>query len=114
MNLNFTQVATRLPDAKLIRHLRISAGMTTRQLSLLMECNNSLITHFESGRNPLPTHRQRQICHIFNMTSEDYELYATGVKPIPINYLDECILLVSKMEQLKLQAVYGILANMSN
>jgi|SaaInlStandDraft_5_1057022.scaffolds.fasta_scaffold332102_1 transcriptional regulator with XRE-family HTH domain len=113
MNLNIMKVSTRLPEAQIFRHLRISSGLTTRKLSQLMECTNSLVTHFESGRNPLPKHRKKQICEIFNITPEILEAYSTGQLKIPINYRDECVLQLSKMNESNLQAVYGILSNMN-
>lgn len=114
MNLNIAKLSTRLPEAKIFRHLRIKAGLTTRQMSQLMECGNSLVTHFETGRNPLPEHRKRQLCEIFKITLSELDEYASGAKPIPINYKDECILLISKMDEVKLQSVYGILNSLAS
>ena len=114
MNLNVMKLSKRLPEARIFRHLRIQAGLTTRQLSQLMGCGNSLITHFETGRNPLPEHRKRQLCEIYKITLNELEDYTSGRKPIPINYRDECVYMISKMDDSKLQAVHGMLTGFSN
>ena len=113
MNLNFHNLKQRLPAGRLIRHLRITAGLTTRELSLLMECSNSLITHWEEGRNPFPKARTEQVCRVFKITIEDFKDYTERGKDIPINFKDESIYLIAKMPEQLLASVYGILSNMN-
>jgi hypothetical protein len=78
-----------------------------------MECSNTLITHYEMGNRELPIERIGQMCRIFRLTRDELEEYVTGKRSVPINYQDECILLISKMELEKLQAVYGVLVSMA-
>jgi transcriptional regulator with XRE-family HTH domain len=101
-----------VPEAKIFRHLRMAAGLTTRELAKLMECNSSFITHYESGRHPLPKSRAEQLSRIFNVTAEQLHEFKNG-RGIPINYRDECYLLISKMDRNQLEAVYGMLVNMT-
>ena len=102
----------KMPEAKVFRHLRMAAGLTTRKLAKLMECNHSYITHYETGRHPLPRTRTKQLCRIFNLTEKQLDDLKSG-EGIPINYRDECYLLISKLDEVKLKAVYGILSNMN-
>lgn len=113
MNLNFHNLKQRLPAGRLLRHLRIKSNLTTRELSQLLQCSNSLITHWEEGRNPLPKARIAPICKVFRITIEEFESYTTGEKEIPINYKDESIYLIAKMPDSLLASVYGILSNMN-
>jgi transcriptional regulator with XRE-family HTH domain len=111
MNLNSLQ-KDKMPEAKVFRHLRVAAGMSTRQLSKLLGCTSSFITHYETMRDPLPKPRIKQLCHIFSINSEELESLREG-NNLPMNYRDECSLLISKMDEQKLKAVYGILVNMN-
>ena len=113
MNLNTKLNSNTDRVAQVFRHLRISRGMRTRDLAKLMACNNSLVTHYETGRNTLPSHRIKQLCKIFRLTDQELGDYLNG-KPIPLNYRDECMLLIEKMTDSKLQTVYEILKTIHN
>lgn len=113
MNLHFHNLKRRLPAGRLVRHLRINANLTTRELSNLLQCSNSLITHWEEGRNPFPKARIEPVCKVFRITPEEFESYTSGDKEIPINFKDESIYLIAKMPDHLLASVYGILSNMN-
>jgi transcriptional regulator with XRE-family HTH domain len=114
MNFKIDSFKAKIPVNSVFRCLRISAGMTTKELSRLMECSSTLITHYEMGNRVLTEKRIGQLCKVFRITREELEEYVTGKRTAPINYQDECILILSKMNSFKLQAVYGILVNMAH
>lgn len=113
MNFKIDSFKAKIPVNSVFRCLRISSGMTTKELSRLLECSSTLITHYEMGNRVLPDERIAQLCKVFRLTREDLEGYVTGRRIAPINYQDECVLLLSKMDSLKLQAVHGMLVSMS-
>ena len=113
MNLNLEKLNKRVPEARIFRHLRISAQLKTRQLAKLLGCNHSLITHYERGRNPIPKARKEQLCKVFGITILELECYVVGTTPIPINYRDEAVLMIAKMDESKLEMVYGLLVNLT-
>ena len=113
MNFKIDSFKSRIPVNSLFRCLRISSGMTTRELSRLMECSSTLVTHYEMGNRVLTEKRIGQMCKVFRLTRDDLEEYITGKRAVPINYQDECVLLLSKMDTGRLQAVYGVLVNMA-
>jgi transcriptional regulator with XRE-family HTH domain len=113
MNFKIDSFKAKIPVNSVFRCLRISAGMTTKELGRLMECSSTLITHYEMGNRVLPEERVGQLCKVFRISREDLEDYVTGKRSVPVNYQDECVLLLSKMDTLKLQAVYGILVSMA-
>ncbi len=113
MNFRMDSFKSRIPVNSVFRCLRISAGMTTREMSRLLECASSLITHYEMGYRALTEERIGQMCKVFRITREELEEYVTGKRAVPVNYQDECVLILSKMDISKLQAVYGILVNMA-
>lgn len=113
MNFKMDSFKSRIPVNSVFRNLRMAAGMTTRELSRLIECSSTLITHYEMGNRVLPNERIVQLCKVFRITREELEEYITGRRVVPISYQDECIHIISKMDSGKLQAVYGILVNMA-
>ena len=113
MNLNLEKLGARVPEVRIFRHLRIVSQLTTRQLAKLVGCNSSLITHYESGRNPIPKARKIKLCKVFGITLLQLDSYAKGLTPIPINYRDESVFLITKMDEANLKIVYGLLLNLT-
>jgi len=69
-----------------------------------------LVSHWESGKREISERRVKQLCKIFKISEKQLEEYRNG-KPAPINYKDECILMINIMDKNKLEAVYGMLVN---
>ena len=112
MNFNFAEEKIRLTDGVILRYLRTShrpKKLTTRELCKMMECANSLISHWEWGRNPMPENRILQACSIFNITRSDWNAYRNGDKQVPINYRDESILLLNKLDESLLPPIYSMI-----
>ena len=113
MNFKIDSFKAQIPINSVFRCLRISAGMTTKELSRLMECSSTLITHYEMGNRVLTDKRIGQLCKVFRITRTDLEEFISGRRSVPINYQDECILLLSKMDTVKLQTIHSVLIGMS-
>lgn len=112
MNLAL-QDCEKLPTAQVFRHLRISAGMRIRDLAKLLGVSHTLICHYEQSRQAIPPERIKDMCRIFNLSVDDLKkLLKSG--DIPINHKDECHLLISKMDNEKLKAVYQVLKSMAS
>lgn len=113
MNLN-RKIERRGPRTnQVFRHLRMNAGLTTRELANLIGCNSSLITHWETGKNPIAKHRVKQLCKVFRISESDLNAFESG-KEMPINYRDECLLILHKLDSGKLQAIYHFLNSMGS
>jgi transcriptional regulator with XRE-family HTH domain len=113
MNFKMNSFKAQIPVNAVFRCLRMAAGLTTRELAALIDCSPTLITHYEMGNRELPKERVAQLCKAFRINREDLEDYVSGRRPVPISYQDECILILSKLDKVKLQAVYGILVSMA-
>mgnify|MGYP001560899645 CR=1 FL=1 len=113
MNFRIDSFKAKIPINSVFRCLRISAGMTTKELARLMECSSTLITHYEMGNRVLTDKRLAQMCRVFRVTRDDLEEYTTGRRAVPINYRDECILLLSKMDTARLQTIHSVLIGMT-
>lgn len=101
------------PVAQVFRHLRISAGMKIRDLARLLEVNHTLIVHYEQGRQPIPQERVKRLCKVFNLSLAELEKIINSGE-IPLNYRDECQLLLTRMDEDKLKGVYLVLKSMMN
>lgn len=113
MNFKIDNFKAKIPVNSVFRALRMAADLKTRELAALIGCSNALITHYEMGNRVLPEERIEQLCKVFRITRLDLEDYITGKRTLPVNYRDECVLILSKMDSEKIQAVYGILASLS-
>ena len=103
----------KLPAAQIFRHLRITSGMRIRDLAKLLGVSHTLVCHYEQSRQPIPPDRIKQLCKIFNLSDKEFKnIMSTG--NVPINFKDECHLLISKMDNEKLKAVYQVLKSMAS
>jgi len=71
MNFRIDSFKSRIQVNSVFRCLRISGGMTTKELSRLMECSSTLITHYEMGNRVLTEKRIGQMCKVFRITREE-------------------------------------------
>ena len=88
------------------------AGLRVRDLANMIEVSHTLICHYEAGRQKIPEHRLKQLCRVFKVSTDDLKDFQEGRKSLPINYKDECFLLINRMNTTQLQAVYGMLSGM--
>ena len=112
MNIGYEQFE-KMPEAQVFRHLRIAGDMTMRDLAERLGINHSLIAHYEKGRQPIPRPRIREMCKVFKITVSELNEYADGLLEIPINYKDECLNYLSKMNIDQMRAIYAVLKHMN-
>jgi len=106
------QDCEKLPTAQVLRDLRIWAGMRIRDLAKLLGLSHTLICHYEQSRQPIACKQIIEMCRIFNLSLDDLnKLLRSG--DILINFKDECHLLITKMDNKKLQDVYQVLKSMA-
>ena len=96
-------------EAKILRYMRMSVGMTQRKAAQLCGLCHALINHYEQGRLDIPDSRIEQLVGIYGRTIEEFNAYRGG-KPIPVlNLKDECIGLLDRIDETKLRAVHAVL-----
>lgn len=103
---------TRYFEMEVFTHLRKHAGLTTREMAGKLKCQNSLISHWEVGRQRLPDHRRKMYMDHFELSEKDMDEFKSGKKAIPMNYRNECMLVLSKMNENTLRNLYPILMAM--
>lgn len=99
-------------EMEVFTHLRKHEGLTTREMALKIGCMNSLISHWEVGRQRLPDHRRKIYMEYFHLTEKDMNAYKSGERSIPMNYRNECMLVLNKMSDDTLRNLYPIIMAM--
>jgi len=99
-------------EMEVFTHLRKYEGLTTREMALKIGCMNSLISHWEVGRQRLPDHRRKTYMEHFRLTEKDMNEYKSGKQAIPMNYRNECMLVLNKMSDETLRTLYPIIMAM--
>lgn len=99
-------------EMEVFTHLRKHEGLTTREMALKIGCMNSLISHWEVGRQRLPDHRRKIYMEYFRLTEKDMNAYKSGERAIPMNYRNECMLVLNKMSGDTLRNLYPIIVAM--
>jgi len=96
-------------ENKILRHMRISKGLSLRKAGGIFELSGSTINHIEHGRMDIPEMRIEQMVIGYGFTMDEYKCFSSGERPVPVNLKDESIVIIRKLTPVQLQAVYGIL-----
>ena len=96
-------------ENKILRHMRISKGLSLRQAGRIFSISGSAINHIEHGRMDIPVKRIEQMVLGYEFTMDDYDCYKNGENLVPVNLKDEAIVIIRKLTPTQLEAVYGIL-----
>ena len=99
-------------EAKILRHLRMSAELSLNDAGRVCNITGSAIAHIEQGRMDVSKKRIETMVHGYGHTMDDFYEYLDG-KSIPMNYRDECYMLIRNLDDNKLALVYGVLVNFS-
>ncbi|MFP5387189.1 MAG: helix-turn-helix domain-containing protein [Bacteriovoracia bacterium] len=99
-------------EMEVFTHLRKHEGLTTREMAIKLGCQNSLVSHWEVGRQRLPDHRREMYMKHFRLIEGDMEEFKSGKRAIPMNYRNECMLVLNKMNEDTLRNLYPILMAM--
>jgi len=81
------------------------------QAGRLFQLTGSTISHIEHGRMDLPKARVEQMVMAYGYTMTDYNEYVAEGKKVPLNLRDECLAIVRKLDDMKLQALYAVVVN---
>ena len=99
------------PEHKILRHMRSAADLTMRKAATLVGISHAAISQFENGHMALPRHRIEQMVKAYGYTMEEY-LKLLGSKEVAVNFKDECMDLIRKMDAEKVKAVHRLLMYM--
>ncbi len=97
-------------ESKILRYMRHSKNLSVNDAGTLVGISGSAIAHIEHGRMDISRARVETLVKVYGYTMDDFLEFAEG-KEIPINHRDECISILSEIDEVKLRAVYSMLSS---
>lgn len=98
-------------DAQILRHMRISKKMSLNEAGGKVNISGSAIAHIEQGRMEVSRLRIETLVKAYGYTMSDYMEFHDG-KEIPRNFRDECILLLQRCDDSKIQVLHPVITNL--
>lgn len=98
-------------DAKILRHMRLSKKLSLNEAGKLVRISGSAIAHIEQGRMDISRARLETLVAAYGYTQQDYLDFCDG-RELPRNLRDECILLLRRCEESKIQMLYPVISNL--
>src|SRR3989344_4289048 len=98
-------------DAQILRHMRISKKVSLNQAGRLVRISGSAIAHIEQGRMDISRARLETLVLAYGYSMTDYMEFCDG-KELPRNLRDECVLLLSRCDESKIQVLHPVISNL--
>ena len=111
MKLKRSQQKLITRDAQILRHLRLSKKLSLNNAGRSVGISGSAIAHIEQGRMDVSSARLETLVKAYGYTLHDYMEYADG-KELPRNLRDECVLLLKKCDDSKIQVLHPVISNL--
>lgn len=99
-------------EAKTLRHMRLSKKASLNQAGRTLRITGSAIAHFEQGRTELSQARIETMVEAYGYTMDQFYEFLDG-KQIPMNYRDECFILIRKLDEAQLPMIHALLQNLA-
>ncbi len=97
-------------ECKVLRELRLMAGITQYRAGEVCGYNMSTIGHIENGRIRIPRDRIEHIVKVYGFTMQKFdELLASS--ELRHEVLDQCTGIINRLDDSKLRAVQALLLN---
>ena len=98
-------------DAKILRHMRLSRGLSLNKAGKLVKISGSAIAHIEQGRMDISQARLETLVAAYKYTQQDYLEFCDG-RELPRNLRDECILLLRRCDESKILVLHPVISNL--
>jgi hypothetical protein len=99
-------------EAKALRFMRMSRGLSMRKAATLIEKSEAYVNHCENGRIDLKTPIIIRFIKAYGYDYEYFHQICTGEIPIPENDFDVCIEILKRLGPEKLKIATTILKNL--
>lgn len=99
-------------DARIIRHMRLSKRLSLNKAGKKLKISGSAIAHMEQGRMDISRARLETLIEAYGYTFQDYLEYCDG-RELPRNLRDECIVLLRRCDESKIQMLYPVISNLA-
>jgi transcriptional regulator with XRE-family HTH domain len=98
-------------QAIVLRYMRHSRNLSLNQAGKKLNISGSAIAHMEQGRMDISRKRIETMIESYGYTPNEYLEFFDG-KNVPINYRDECIMILRRCDEEKIQVLYSIITNL--
>lgn len=99
-------------DAMILRHMRISTGLSLNQAGAKVKVTGSAIAHMEQGRMDISKARIATLVRAYGYKMSDFLEFHDG-KEVPKNLRDESILLLRLCDEAKVKMLHPIIQNLA-
>lgn len=99
-------------DAKILRYMRLSKKKSLNQVGRLVGISGSAVAHMEQGRMDISSARMETLVSALGYSKSEYLEFCDG-KEIPKNLRDECVLILQKCDELKIQMLHPVIVNLA-
>jgi len=99
-------------QAKIVRHMRKTRGLSLNKAGRLVKISGSAISHMEQGRMDISRERLKSLVLAYGYSMQDFLEFVDG-RAVPISYRDECIAIVRQLDDARLVAVHAMLTNLT-
>lgn len=97
-------------QAKILRFMRLTRGLSQKRVAILCDLSEQAIGHYENGRMDISAHRLERFLAAYRFNAEEYAEYLSGKKEIPVLKLkDECTQLLDRIDESKLKTIHSVL-----
>lgn len=101
-------------QSKILRFMRLSKNVSQARAALKVDCSEAAIGHYENGRMDVSELRLKELLYAYGYTRQEWDEYMNG-RPIPnLSIKEECIQMLNKLDQNKIQTVHAVLAGFMN
>lgn len=111
MKLKRSQQKIITRDAQILRHLRLSKKFSLNKAGRTVGISGSAIAHIEQGRMDISRARLETLVHAYGYTMGEYLEFADG-KELPKNLRDECLFLLRRCDEAKIQVLHPVISNL--
>ena len=96
-------------EGQILRFMRQSRALSMRAAAHAVNKSDSVVSHYEHGRTNISEQSLSALILAYGYTRAQFDEYLKG-KEIPLSIRDECIALIERLDPLRLQTIYPVLA----
>ncbi len=99
-------------EAQVLRFMRKSKNLSMRSAALIINKSNTLISHTEHGRVDLHNKLIERLVTAYGYTMEDFNLFMVSDETLFVDYKEDLINFIHKMDDAQIMKAFNLLKAM--
>lgn len=99
-------------EAQVLRFMRKSKNLSMRSAALLIDKSDTLISHTEHGRVDLHNKLIERLVTAYGYTMEDFNLFMVSDETLFVDYKEDLINFIHKMDDAQIMKAFNLLKAM--